>query len=453
MKKDHQEVLYLPVTGKDELNLIECPFTLLTDRSDRQKTIEFIDHQNGITRHWTITGSDKYGLPTALDEPVYIAMLFFSKQDGFNNHKVYFNQREILDLMKWPINGDHYHRLSLAFSRLSGVLIETDYLWDTGEFKKGDYKLHIIGDVELYHGKEKGTKSSFFIWGDRLFKSFENGNLKNLAIEVYFDLKTTLSKRLYRLWSKRLYKNDRVSFDLIELAHEKLGLTRNLKHFSEIKRKIDPALEEHQAKNLLSSAVYTKTQSGLWLLTLKKFIETKTMLEPKPDPVITLSSESIKTIINPLVAQLITLGISKKASEELVTTINHGIVENQIEALQYRKNIDDKAGFLIKAIQEDYPLPTKFKKKLAQKQAENEDRLKSEYNQFIISQVDQYISTIDKKLVELELQEYMIRSGADEDFINKSHWRDYYLPKFKLAKSKTLNLPDFLEWAKAGSRS
>ena len=61
--------------GKDELNLAEFPLCALGDRRDpTQKTLLFEDTIWDGTRHvprqLTITGSDAYGLPTALDDEV-----------------------------------------------------------------------------------------------------------------------------------------------------------------------------------------------------------------------------------------------------------------------------------------------------------------------------------------------------------------------------------------------
>ena len=61
--------------GRDELNLAEFPLCALAHRlKPEQKTLHFEDRvwderRGGmITRQLTITGSDAYGLPTALDD-------------------------------------------------------------------------------------------------------------------------------------------------------------------------------------------------------------------------------------------------------------------------------------------------------------------------------------------------------------------------------------------------
>ena len=68
MRKGNSKQQIQIITSKDEMNLVEFPFILLSKRNEDQKTIEFTDWTtaNGETakREWIVTGSDKFGLPT-----------------------------------------------------------------------------------------------------------------------------------------------------------------------------------------------------------------------------------------------------------------------------------------------------------------------------------------------------------------------------------------------------
>ena len=83
--KDLRKVLR-PTGGRDELNLAEFPITLLSDRVPKGlKTLTFedqvFDQQAGetVTRKLTVTGSDAYGLPTAVDDEVIVALIQLTK--------------------------------------------------------------------------------------------------------------------------------------------------------------------------------------------------------------------------------------------------------------------------------------------------------------------------------------------------------------------------------------
>src|SRR5688572_17387889 len=73
--------------GRDEMNFAEFPLALLTDRAPSDvKTLEaedqIYDERKGqpLSRKLTITASDKYGLTTAKDEDVLLALIQLTKE-------------------------------------------------------------------------------------------------------------------------------------------------------------------------------------------------------------------------------------------------------------------------------------------------------------------------------------------------------------------------------------
>src|SRR5262245_31655957 len=110
--------------GKDELNLAEWPIAALTERiPSGKKTLEFqdtfTDMPTGetIVRKLTITASDKWGLPTAVDEEVMVGLLQLSKLDGFRSRKVHFSRYQLLDVLGWAKGGRSYERLQESLHR------------------------------------------------------------------------------------------------------------------------------------------------------------------------------------------------------------------------------------------------------------------------------------------------------------------------------------------------
>ena len=75
--------------GKDEMNLAEYPFSLLTHRTPAHLktytfTQEIIDGKGKtISQTWSILGSDKFGLPTPYDDDVILALLYCYKDQNF----------------------------------------------------------------------------------------------------------------------------------------------------------------------------------------------------------------------------------------------------------------------------------------------------------------------------------------------------------------------------------
>src|SRR5512135_1146105 len=96
--------------GKDEMNFAEFPIALLTDRVPRGlKTIEsqdeFFDERTGkvIVRKRVITGSDKYGLPTAKDDEVILGLIQSTRDaNAFTERTVNFSRGGLIEQLRWP---------------------------------------------------------------------------------------------------------------------------------------------------------------------------------------------------------------------------------------------------------------------------------------------------------------------------------------------------------------
>src|SRR5438128_1634185 len=120
-----------PVESRDEMNLAEIPMALLSHRVEPgQKTITFTDTINigGKPRERivTVTGSDKWGLPTATDHDVVAGLLLLSYEQGFMSSTVKFTPYSFIQKLGWSDKGQSYHRLKETLDRLTGVTIQTD---------------------------------------------------------------------------------------------------------------------------------------------------------------------------------------------------------------------------------------------------------------------------------------------------------------------------------------
>ena len=129
--------------GRDELNLAEFPITLLADRIPAGcKTLEFedalFDQQANalVTRRLTITGSDRHGLPTAVDDEILVALIQLTKLgNNFTNRRVSFTRYELLKLLGWGDRGDSYDRIEESLNRWMGVTLYYDKAWWDKDFE------------------------------------------------------------------------------------------------------------------------------------------------------------------------------------------------------------------------------------------------------------------------------------------------------------------------------
>jgi hypothetical protein len=369
-----------PTGGRDELNLAEFPIALLADRvPDDCKTLVFedtvFDQQANelVTRRLTITGSDAYGLPTAVDDEILVALIQLTKlANNFTSRRVGFTRYELLKLLGWGDSGASYERIDQALRRWVGVTLYYDKAWwdkDEKAWRNADF--HVLENVFLLdqaerrkrrrkaEGKQQELMLSWFSWSEVIFQSFQAENLKRLDIDTYFSLNSSVAKRMYRFLDKRFYLRARWEFDLKEFAFEHVGLSRNYTP-PKIKEKLQPALDELTAIGFLEPLAkeerYAKAGRGNWKIIL---IQKSAVLEQKPR----------KSELSELGKELITRGVSPSKVAELVEKHPAERIRVKLEVFDWMLATKDKrvtkspAGYLVKSIEDDYTAPKGFETK------------------------------------------------------------------------------------------
>jgi hypothetical protein len=371
----------LPLIGRDEMNLADFPMHALTDHvPDGQKTLYFHSPQGKLT----VTGSDAYGLPRSTEADVVVALIHLTKlKTDFRDIKVNFSRYEIIKLLGWPDEGWSYKRLDEALNCLAGVLLVYDKCWWNNRLKTyTSAKMHIIGNVEIIdndarrkatQGGQRGLPLSSFEWDSKFIESCQADNLRKLNLDEYFSLRSAAAKRLYRFLGKRFYLQAALTFDLKEIAFDRVGLSRNYADAYKIKEKLQPAIEELEAIGFLAplplNERYTRINRGKWEIQFKK--HTALPYAPPTAPLPAIETES------PLVAELTARGISPDAARTLAREVDADTIRQQIDILDYRlsgkraASIDDPAGWLVSAIRKPHAPPKGFRS-AAQRQADAE---------------------------------------------------------------------------------
>ena len=388
--------LFRPNGGRDELNLAEFPITLLADRVPKGcgKTLVFedkiFDQQNSelVSRKVTVTGSDAYGLPTAVDDEVLVALLQLTKLDGFKDPKVQFTRYEVLRILGWKDVGKNYVRIEEALNRWLGVSLYYEKAWWDNETKTWvDQKFHILDNVQLL-GKEERDRlrrrgqlnliHSFFKWNEVVFKSFKADNLKRLDLDTYFSLKSSVAKRMLRFLDKRFYHRDRWQFDLEEFARVHIGLSRSY-DTGQIKAKLQPAIEELEAHGFLErldrEERYSKVRTGKWevILVYAGGISSG----PKPPALPETPA------LSGLAAELSARGVSPGTAVDLTKQFPAERIQAKLQVFDWLVARKDKRaakspqGFLVKSIREDYAPPQGFVSKEEQDQRKQAEAQKA----------------------------------------------------------------------------
>jgi hypothetical protein len=360
--------------GRDEMNLAEYPITLLTERVPPGcKTLVFED------RHGTLTviGSDAYGLPTTTDSDVIVALIQLTKlRNDFTDPAVTFTRYELLKLLGWENKGRNYRRLSESLHRWVTVTLKYDGCWwDNKRKRRVSASFHILEYVVLPDADDPGEPSSF-AWNKIFFKSCRDGNLKRLDLTTYFALKSAISKQLYRFLDKRFYLRPDWTFDLPELAHEHVGMSRSYA-VRNIKQKLQPALDELEQVGLLEpmSAAdrYSKTGRGAWNIRLVRKLPAPAEAKPpeiEPEP-------------TGLVLELVERGVTRSVATDLVRDFSEDRIRRQIEVLDWLREtkptkVKDVGAYLTEAIRKDFATPAGFRSRAERAEAERAGRARRE---------------------------------------------------------------------------
>lgn len=256
--------------GKDEMNLAEYPFSLLTHRTPSHlKTYTFtqqIVDGNGktISQTWSILGSDKYGLPTPYDDDVILALLYCYKDQNFQGRKIHFTLYKLCHLMQKTPSKREYDRIRESLNRLTSTTIAAlNCFYDNDAKAWVSETFHLFDRHRLYQerkGRALSLPLSFIEMGDVFYRSVVIANyIKNLDLETYYSLSLPTTKRLFRYLDKNRYNKSRYEESLMKMAR-KLPLSYD--YPSQVKQKLIRAHDELLKIGYLSNVTYSHSKRG-----------------------------------------------------------------------------------------------------------------------------------------------------------------------------------------------
>lgn len=372
--------VFKPESYRDELNFAEFPIASLSDSlpSD-QKTLVFTDEivdrgrNEKVQRKLTITASDEYGLPTAMDDEVLLGLIQLTNKRGFVDRKINFTRYELLQLMGWRLESKSYDRIEQSLKRWLGVTLYYEKAWwSKQEDCWVDENFHVIDQVTIFdrERRERRIKAapedhtsghSSFLWNEAVFNSFKSGYLKQIDFDLFRELKSAISKRMYRFLDKRFYHRSRLEFDLRNFACEHIGLTKSY-HNGELKRKLEGAIKELEEVGYLAELPkekrFIRKSRGEWSVVLQQAEKGRGRAQ-----VLNATSQD-----EPLVEALVKRGVTRAVAVSLVKQASGESIEKKLQVFDWLRKHNDKklsqnpAGYLVKSIQNDYAPPSEYVK-------------------------------------------------------------------------------------------
>ena len=267
--------IHLPVPiAHDEMNLAENPFSWLTDRPNPTvKTLEFSYPLRGKQATWTITGSDKYGLPLPGDEDILLVLLQLTQERGLENRVLQITRQDILRRLKGDkkrFSGPEYQRIQDALFRIQGTQLSATHWYNYRLRRHVNFAGGIIEEVVLVEegpgrrGRSGQLPLSYIVWTEQFFNSLRSGYVKSLDLELYLSLSRPVTKKLYRFLSKKFIdRKPKFEMNLRVLAHEHLGIQRSYPFDSYLKKVFIPAHDDLVRIGFLKEVEYRKSKDGV----------------------------------------------------------------------------------------------------------------------------------------------------------------------------------------------
>ncbi|MCB0358852.1 MAG: replication initiator protein A, partial [Bdellovibrionales bacterium] len=488
------------------------PLAVLSTRvNPKVKTLEFKDQQRlktgeTVEREWVITGADKFGLPTSTDDDVVLGLMRLTMDQGFRQQKVFFTRYELLKILRWTTEGRSYSRLTRSLDRLSGVRIRaTNAFYDN---RSKAFQTCNFGIIDAYEiNDERGGRSfgdgdtpkSFFIWSEMLFESFKAGYIKKLDLDLYFSLRSAVSRRLYRYLDKHFYYRSSIELPLITFAFEKLGLSRSYKYVSSIRQQIEPAIDELTRSGFLAgcqisgrgSAATIRFQAGSSVQVGPSGDRAQSATAPSAYVQPSDSGSSASTSIQAqsphyqtLFEKLLLRGINRRQVEKLLAAKRDHELERVFQIVAYydsliathdRRVSRNPIGFLYRAVEEPFrfklpkaflasgagsttPEVTSIKRadRVTADERRRNDRLATErrasYDQF----VDQQLAGYRQGIAEAELSEIVAavqqRLEPLRTVLSSERFTEAVRGRVRDELISRAGLPSFEEWSRGSTR-
>lgn len=314
-------------------------------------TIRTRDGQE-LKQQWTVRAVQGLGLPGTLDQDVYVALLqLIDRQgeipaDGWIGFSIY----ELVELLRRTHGGRDYRQIKESLERLAGTIIQSKNAFYRKSTKSYlDDTFHLLDRVqhsETTDGSGRRGERTWVQLSKYFVDSYKANYLKGLDADFYWSLNSSVAKRLYRFVDKKRNQQRRWEVDLFSLR-DRIPLSQ-YQYPSKIKEKLAPAHEELTQKGFLEAVSYRKTGEGTNLVCyeIRDGFSTR-RAAPRIEP-------SAEVVI--AVERLRAEGLREDVAMDLVSTHGPERCLRYAEALPFQRNIRNRAGWLKKAIQNNYEL-------------------------------------------------------------------------------------------------
>lgn len=380
----------------------------------REKTIRFKREVEGkvVEAEATILPSAKYGLPITADQDKYLAFQKIvndiRQRDGKVVNPIGFSSTELLRILGVKDAGNNYaevfewlQRMTLTGISSKGVIyFSRKKAWATDTFHVFD-RVVTLG-MRMPDGAEADKN---YVWlSEWQLENINNNYMLPVDLETYRQLRNNIAKALVPLLQVWLYASrfeghfEKRYEDLCAI----LDITRQL-HLSQIKRQLQPSLDELQRYGYIANWNIEITNDGLDYKVIAGHGE-KFFRDQKLRPVAAAQPAPKIEETPSLVKELTDRGLNESQARRLLRSLPEG--RPVVEQLEYgdwlisrsKSGIQNPPGFYTYLLRENVRPPASFERPKVQDAAVDGEyfeklRLEAEYKQYCQAQVTKYIET------------------------------------------------------------
>ena len=344
-----------PAGCYDELNLAEFGLASAGERHlDGKKTVIFEDTvwdkaaRKRLPRKLAVSGSDLYGLPTAKDDDVLLALVQLSAAGGFADREVQFSRYELLKLLRWEDSTRNYRRLSKSLRRWAGLTVYSNRaFYDHRRKSWVNRDFGVIDNLIVYEREASegaaAPQSSRFTWNQVFFDSFQAGYLKRLDWDLYCRLRSPVAKRLYRFLDKRFYRGGSVEADLRTLAERTVRLSASndaAQHKRQLLKGIEELERDWELQPAKPAERFRREARGKWTVVFERKRRS--------------AGVATGNTLTGVAAELAAAGVSATMAARLTADADERTVRTMLALFEHYRRAGKRrdAGFLVNCVRE-----------------------------------------------------------------------------------------------------
>lgn len=342
----------------------------------------------------TIAGNTLYGMPTTADQDKYLAfqkiLEQIKKEKGKIENPIVFTSAELLQLLGHSDGGANFKEIEEWCDVMASTYIKSEgAVWIAGKKKFASDSFVIFQRVrrtgqELDDGT---TADKNYIWlSDWYLENINAHYLLPIDFDTYKQLKNNIAKALIPLLQIWLYASREQG--VFEKRYDEICQILNITQYlypSKIKEKLSPSFNELIKQNYLSGWDVAKTADKKSYKIIfwhgRKFYQDRDKRLLKANNA-RLNQHSEKNAdksnrqypLPPDSRELYNrlrdeFDVAEIKAVELVRNFPAANIKAQIESFSYRReNVENKSGFIIRAIEKDYSLPEGYLELLKKKE-------------------------------------------------------------------------------------